>query len=626
MNLVANHYNCTSPMDYISHHTLHSHIPIHHHTNHTAVTNHSFALIASPHLHLILPLTYKQHTYTHPLRSLVFPWLTFPSVFHSLSFRVPPGLLTLSLLIVCCLPYWPRLPTGYPLCLLPALTHCSASVYESVLSTLPSTPLFDICLSDLLFVSIKLQMDLNVTDPSLQKTSPKQRSSGFSKEPWPGMEAFNQLLDLKQGSLPIEEYVTRFYEISCKVPFDEVAFKDIFRFGLNEPIKSCLPAGRFDCSLKDFIDFALLCAGSSLTVGVSEGERNTASETKMADAPEHDRNMSATPESPAKMATKPADAPLRPGLIACVLDAPLVSVRVAGVRSLVRSVPGARRIRSRGRSVPGARRVRSRGRSVPGARRVRSRGRSDPGARRVRSRGRSDPGARRVRSRARSVPGARRVRSRARSIQELEAPDLPWPLKLPASVPETKCALSASCVSVSSRSQSRPGISAPPWRAPAPLWRPPVSSAPPWRAPVSSAPPWRAPVSSAPPWWASVSSAPPWWASVPSAPPWWASVTSAPPWWAPDLPESPHASADLPESPPPTCQSRLRRPARVASRLRRPARVASRLRRPARVSSRPCCLVGPTWTWPSIPSPSSTSAPPPSWIVPCLCKASGSRS
>ncbi len=282
MNLVATHHNCTSPLDYISHHALHTHIPVHHYTNHTAVTIHSLVLIASPHLHLIHTLTYKQ-----PLRSLVFPWLTFPSVFHSLSFCVLPGLLTLS-----------------PDRLLPALTHCSASVYESVLSTLPSTPLFDICLSDLLFVSIKLQMDLNVTDPSLQKTSPKQRSSGFSKEPWPGMEAFNQLLDLKQGRLPIEEYVTRFYEISCKVPFDEVAFKYIFRFGLNEPIKSCLPAGRFDCSLKDFIDFALLCAGSSLTVGVSEGERNTASETKMADAPEHDRNMSATPESPAKMATK----------------------------------------------------------------------------------------------------------------------------------------------------------------------------------------------------------------------------------------------------------------------------------------------------------------------------------
>ncbi len=69
----------------------HSRPPLH---NHTAVTIHSLVLIASPHLHLILTLTYKQHTYTHPLRSLVFPWLTFPSVFPSLSSRVLPGLLT----------------------------------------------------------------------------------------------------------------------------------------------------------------------------------------------------------------------------------------------------------------------------------------------------------------------------------------------------------------------------------------------------------------------------------------------------------------------------------------------------------------------------------------------------
>ncbi len=75
-----------------------------------------------------------------------------------------------------------------------------------------------------------------------------------------------------------------------------------------------------------------------------------------------------------------------------------------------------------------------------------------------------------------------------------EAPDLPWPLKPPTSVLETICALSASCVSVSSRSQSLP-------------WGAPISSAPPWWAPVSSAPPWWSPVSSAPPWWALVSSA-----------------------------------------------------------------------------------------------------------------------
>ncbi len=57
MYLVTTHSNCTSPMDYISHHALHSHIPVHHYTNHTAVTIHSSTLIALPHLHLIHSLT-----------------------------------------------------------------------------------------------------------------------------------------------------------------------------------------------------------------------------------------------------------------------------------------------------------------------------------------------------------------------------------------------------------------------------------------------------------------------------------------------------------------------------------------------------------------------------------------
>ncbi len=49
------------------------------------------------------------------------------------------------------------------------------------------------------------------------------------------------------------------------------------------------------------------------------------------------------------------------------------------------------------------------------------------------------------------------------------------------------------------------------------------------------------------------------------------------------------------------------------------------------------CFIGPTWTWPSVPSPGSTSAPPPSWILLCvsvwkpllgggLCYESGSHS
>jgi len=97
------------------------------------------------------------------------------------------------------------------------------------------------------------------------------------------MDPFDQLLDLKQGSSPIEEYVTQFYEKSCKVPFDEVALKDIFRFGLCEPIKSYLPEGRFHCNLKDFMHYALLCAGSSFSVGVAEEEHDTALTHVMAD-------------------------------------------------------------------------------------------------------------------------------------------------------------------------------------------------------------------------------------------------------------------------------------------------------------------------------------------------------
>ncbi len=103
MNLVATHYNCTSPMDYISHHALHSHIPIHHYTNHTAVTIHSLALIVSPHLHLIHSHTFKQHSHMHSPQSLVLPRLTFWAFpLYSVSLCYLDCLYTLT---VCCLPF-----------------------------------------------------------------------------------------------------------------------------------------------------------------------------------------------------------------------------------------------------------------------------------------------------------------------------------------------------------------------------------------------------------------------------------------------------------------------------------------------------------------------------------------
>ncbi len=50
------------------------------------------------------------------------------------------------------------------------------------------------------------------------------------------------------------------------------------------------------------MDYALLCAGSSFTVGVAKDERDTTSVTEMADAPEHAHKMAVTAEPVHKMA------------------------------------------------------------------------------------------------------------------------------------------------------------------------------------------------------------------------------------------------------------------------------------------------------------------------------------
>ncbi len=214
------------------------------------------------------------------------------------------------------------------------------------------------------------------------------------------IDPVDQLLGLRQGHRSIEDYVQQFCELVYQVPlYDEILFKDLFCFGLNEPVKSRLPGGEINVRLSVFMDYALKLCDSPFTVGATEEERDAALTHEMTAAPEHahkmaattesgrkmavtttprqvtaDRHessqvtanlpethnrpakpgsvlvmpakpgparvMSATPESPAKMATTPADAPLWPGLIACVLDVPLVSVRAAGIpRAAALTVP-----------------------------------------------------------------------------------------------------------------------------------------------------------------------------------------------------------------------------------------------------------------------------------------------
>ncbi len=88
----------------IIHCTYNAHSP-HHCTNHTAVTYHSFALIVSPHLHLIHTLTYKQHTSMHTLQSLVLAMQTFLSVIPVLDFLLPTWTVS-PFMRELCLPCW----------------------------------------------------------------------------------------------------------------------------------------------------------------------------------------------------------------------------------------------------------------------------------------------------------------------------------------------------------------------------------------------------------------------------------------------------------------------------------------------------------------------------------------
>ncbi len=494
MNLAATHYNCTSPMDYISHHTLHSHIPIHHHTNHTAVTNHSFALIASPHLHLIHPLTYKQHTYTHPLRSLVFPWLTFPSIFHSLSFRLLPGLLTLSpdrLLPALLTP-----PAYWLSSLLPTLTHCSASVYVSALSTLPSIPLFDICLSDPLFLLKKLHVDPFASVQSLQKTSPHKDPATSPIKHILGMDT-RILFALKQGPRSLENHIREFLACAHYSDLPDIILIEIFCDGINQPLRSQLRREGPRSSLSCFLDFALT-VGLLFTVGVAD-EDTELTEFAPEAAPIQELTEFAPEAAPIQELTEfaPEAAPIQELTESSSPSSPLVPpsspsplVPPSSPSSLLVPPSSPSPLVPPSSSMPPL--VPSSSTECPRE--------SEPPERHRDSalpecplevveftknfHGGSSPP---LLTETPDPPWP--MRSPDPSWLP-EAPDLQWPLKLPASVPETKCALSASCVSVSSRSQSRLGISAPRWRAPALLWRSPVSSARPWWAPVSSARPW----------------------------------------------------------------------------------------------------------------------------------------
>ncbi len=116
-------------------------------------------------------------------------------------------------------------PSGY---CSPIEDHVRLLEYSSAL---PLIYLFAICSTLPVFLTMSMIKSLHM-DPHASRIirpitehSAARGSSGFSNGPWSGMDPFNQLLDLRQGSLSIKEYATQFCVLSDKVFFDEVVLK-----------------------------------------------------------------------------------------------------------------------------------------------------------------------------------------------------------------------------------------------------------------------------------------------------------------------------------------------------------------------------------------------------------------
>ncbi|KAL0199357.1 hypothetical protein M9458_007897 [Cirrhinus mrigala] len=119
------------------------------------------------------------------------------------------------------------------------------------------------------------------------------------------MDPASRLFRVRQGNRSIEDYVVDFCGLCYLVAFNDVALKDIFRQGLDEPIRSQLPGGKIHWTLEQYIDYALLLAGSSFTVRIAdEGPCDPPVFTK----PESDHVMTTTqkPHRTASSAPKPA--------------------------------------------------------------------------------------------------------------------------------------------------------------------------------------------------------------------------------------------------------------------------------------------------------------------------------
>ncbi len=389
-------------MDCISHHSLHSHIPIHHYTNHTAVTNHSLTLIVSPHLHLIHTRTYKQHTSIQTLQSLVLAPADISerySACYLLSLCLTQDCPTLELWTCACDPNF---------CLV-------------LFTSLPC--LWYSCFCPLTFACLILSI--------------KHLTAHGSTRLWPVItEDFAKDESSSKDDVTPPRYKVH-WGTCCRL--SGTGTPDSARWNMPDDIfsRGFIWTTQFDheatWTLEEYSDLALKLSGSPFTVGVAEEENHPPIGTSTAETchkmaadpephfspakpesalimpakpesalimpakPESALARPAKPESLARMATTPLDAPLWPGLITSALDPPLVSVRAAGIprpapsQELAESAPGPAPSQELAESAPGPAPSQELAESAPGPAPSQELAESAPGPA-------PSPGARRVRS------------------------------------------------------------------------------------------------------------------------------------------------------------------------------------------------------------------------------------
>ncbi|KAL0204368.1 hypothetical protein M9458_002386, partial [Cirrhinus mrigala] len=173
------------------------------------------------------------------------------------------------------------------------------------------------CLTTLCSIKARTWIYHASLESPLQNTSPPQRSSSFWTQIT--MNPASRLLCLRQGNRAIEDYVADFCEVCHLVDFNDVALKGIFCNGIKDSLYHQMPDNKCSATLQQYIDFALLLAGSPFTVGIAdEGPRNPAvtpipqPAQVMSTKPQPSHAKPAKPEPVHVMSSKPKPAHVMP--------------------------------------------------------------------------------------------------------------------------------------------------------------------------------------------------------------------------------------------------------------------------------------------------------------------------